>query len=168
MDEITLTEAGWAWKVQSFTFWSSGSSKFIAYTKNSNICHRLNFHRNSIFFFEMLVTMSSITINNNWNYQKLPKTANLKSTIPLRYSSPHVNRQYLRDSSPYCNRQYSWHRSSYYNSQYLAQFPLRIIIASTNNARLKSGKRTEAKKRGLNMKSKAGTKKPRRQDGQNV
>ena len=27
--------------------------------------------------------MSSITINNNWNYQKLPKTANLRSTIPL-------------------------------------------------------------------------------------
>ena len=28
--------------------------------------------------------MSSITINNNWNYQKLPKTANFKSTLPLK------------------------------------------------------------------------------------
>ena len=38
------------------------------------------------FFFEMLVTMSSITINNNWNYQKITKTANLKVNDPLNLS----------------------------------------------------------------------------------
>ena len=32
----------------------------------------------------MLVTMSSITINNNWNYQKITKTANLKVNDPLK------------------------------------------------------------------------------------
>ena len=38
--------------------------------KHSNTCHAFNFHRKLI-FFDMLVTMSSIRINNNWNYQNL-------------------------------------------------------------------------------------------------
>ena len=30
MDEVTLTEAGWVWKIHNFTFFDiSGSSKFI-------------------------------------------------------------------------------------------------------------------------------------------
>ena len=45
---------------------------------------RAQFSSEFNFFFEMLVTMSSITINNNWNYQKLLKTANLIVNDPLK------------------------------------------------------------------------------------
>ena len=44
----------------------SGSSKIHRIHKHSNTCHVLNFHRN------MIVTMSSIRINNNLKIQKPP------------------------------------------------------------------------------------------------
>ena len=66
IDEITLTEAGWAWKIQNFIFAISGSSKFIAYT-NIQIYVMGSIFIVIIFFFEMHATMSSITINNCWN-----------------------------------------------------------------------------------------------------
>ena len=83
-NEITLTQAGWAWKVQNFIFcyfWQLKIHRTHKHT-HSNLCHGLNFHRKLIFFL-ILVTMSSIRINNNWNYQKMLITA---STTPiLRY-----------------------------------------------------------------------------------
>ena len=39
--------------------------------KHWNTCRAFNFHQHFFSFFEMLVTMSSIRINNNWNYQNL-------------------------------------------------------------------------------------------------
>ena len=68
MDEITLTEAGWAWKVQNFTFLPFPQNS--SHTQILNTCHGLNFHRNLIFFFKMPVTMFSIKLNNNWKVQK--------------------------------------------------------------------------------------------------
>ena len=53
----------------------SGSSKIIAYTNIQIHVTRSIFIVNWFFFFEMLVTMSSIRINNNWNYQNLLITA---------------------------------------------------------------------------------------------
>ena len=46
----------------------SGSSKFIAYT---NIQVHVTCSIFIVIFFKMLVTMSSIRINHNWNYPKL-------------------------------------------------------------------------------------------------
>ena len=47
----------------------SGSSKFIANT-NIQIHVTCSIFIINIYFFEMLITMSSIRINNNWNYPK--------------------------------------------------------------------------------------------------
>ena len=66
-------------KSKIWFFAISVSSKIHRIHKHSNTCHALNFHRN--FFFEMLVTMFSIRINNNWNNQN---TANYHRTIPLK------------------------------------------------------------------------------------
>ena len=59
-------ETGWAWKVQNITFLPFLALKFIAYTN-----------------IQIHVTGSSITINNNWNYQK---TADYCRTVPLMYN----------------------------------------------------------------------------------
>ena len=56
----------------------SGSSKFIAYTNIQIHVTRSIFYRKLIFL--MLVTMSSIRINNNWNYENLLIT-NVRSPL---------------------------------------------------------------------------------------
>ena len=61
-----------------FLFWQL---KIHRIYKKFKCMSRAQFSLELDFFFEMLVTMSSITINSNWNFQKIPKTANLKSTI---------------------------------------------------------------------------------------
>ena len=48
--EITLTEAGWAWKVKNFTFFPFLAAQNLLQHKHSNTCHGLNFHQNLIFF----------------------------------------------------------------------------------------------------------------------
>ena len=58
LDEITPTDAGWAWspelqkipKNSTSFFETSGSSKIHPTDKHSNTCHELNFHRKLIFF----------------------------------------------------------------------------------------------------------------------
>ena len=64
-------------KLQFFAI--SASSKFIAYT-NIQIQVMGSIFIVIWFFFEMLVTMFSIRINNNWKVQKTPI---YDSTIPL-------------------------------------------------------------------------------------
>ena len=59
----------------------SGSLKFIAYT-NIQIHVTGSIFILIWFFFKMLVTMSSIRLNNNWKVQKTPFYG---STIPLKY-----------------------------------------------------------------------------------
>ena len=58
----------------------SGSSKFIVNINVQINVTRSIFIINIFFWGDMLVTMSSIGINNNWKYQK---TANYRRTIPL-------------------------------------------------------------------------------------
>ena len=53
------------------------AQKFIAH-KHSNTSHGLNFHHKLIFL--MLITISYIRINNNWNYQNM---LIIYRTIPL-------------------------------------------------------------------------------------
>ena len=80
MDEITLTEAAWAWKIQNFTFnfrAISGSSKIITY-KNIQIHVRGSISIVN-WFFSLNARLYSIRISNNWNYQN---TANYLQTIP--------------------------------------------------------------------------------------
>ena len=75
MDEITLTEAGWYLKSPKFTFLTFLATQNSSYTQTFKYISRAQF---SLYFdfFLMLITMSSIRINNNLNYQKHPKTAN--------------------------------------------------------------------------------------------
>ena len=79
----------------------SGSSKFTANT-NIQIYVTGSIFIVIWFFFEMLVTMSSFRINNNWNYQ----IANLK------YNDPHKLRThpYTRHRLP--THTYTLHRQS--------------------------------------------------------
>ena len=58
-----------------------GAQKFIAYTNIQIHVTCSIFIVNCFLFLEMLVSMSSIRSNNNWNYQKMIITA---STVPLR------------------------------------------------------------------------------------
>ena len=67
------TNSGWnnpnSCRSKILFFAISDSSKMNCTLKHSNTCHWVNFHC-SVFFFEMRITMSSIRINNSWNYQK--------------------------------------------------------------------------------------------------
>ena len=88
LKQLLLTKYGWNnWgrlglknpKLHFFDI--SGSSKFIVNINvQINVTHSI-FIRFRFFFIEMLVTMSSITINNYWNYEQ---TANYRRTFPLR------------------------------------------------------------------------------------
>ena len=73
INEITLTHTGLTWKVKNFIFCHFWQLKIHRTHKHLNTCHGLNFHRKLTLLFLMLLTMSSIRINNNWNYQKTPK-----------------------------------------------------------------------------------------------
>ena len=77
LKQLLLTKYGWNnpnWgrlglKSPRFNFFAiSGSSKFIAYT-NIQIYVTGSIFIGIRYFFEMLVTMSSITMNNYWNDQ---------------------------------------------------------------------------------------------------
>ena len=48
---ITLTEAGWAWKFQNFTFCHFWELKNHRMHKHSTSCHAFNFHRKLIFSY---------------------------------------------------------------------------------------------------------------------
>ena len=78
MDEITLTEAGWAWKIQNFTFLTFLAAQNSSHTQTFKYMSRVQFSSYFFLFLQMLVTMSYIRINKNWNYQK---TANYDKTI---------------------------------------------------------------------------------------
>ena len=52
---------------QKCYFLPSGSSKIHRTYKHSYTCHGLNFYRKDIFFL-LLLTMSSIRINNSWKF----------------------------------------------------------------------------------------------------
>ena len=64
MDEITQLRQVRPEKSKTSFFCHFWQLKIHRIHTHSNICHGLNFHRNLIRFFQMLVTMSSITINN--------------------------------------------------------------------------------------------------------
>ena len=80
MDEI-ITHGGWVWKVQNFIFCHFWQLKNLSHTQTFKYMSRINYHRTFFFWGEMLITMSSIRINNNWNYQK---TANYSHMVPIR------------------------------------------------------------------------------------
>ena len=83
MDEITLTEVDWAWKVQIFTFLPFLVAQNSSHTQTFKYKSRAQFSSQLLlyFFLEMRATMSSITINNYWKVQKTPIYG---STILLR------------------------------------------------------------------------------------
>ena len=60
---------------QLHSFWHFWQLKIHRKYKHSNKCQAFNFQRKLLLFFEMLLTMSSIRINNNWKYQNLLITA---------------------------------------------------------------------------------------------
>ena len=78
MDEITLTEPGWAWKVQNFTFCHFWQLNIHLIHKHSNKCHTLNFHPKLIVFKCSSQCPLSESIKN-----EITKTANLKYNDPL-------------------------------------------------------------------------------------
>ena len=82
MDEITLTEAGWAWKVKNFTFLPFLAAQNSSHTQTCKYCHGLNFHCNLIFFNARINVLYQ-----NQHQLKFPKIANyclkFKSMIPL-------------------------------------------------------------------------------------
>ena len=73
MDEITLTQAGWAWKVKNFIFAISGNSKFRCTNKHSNTCHGINFYCKLIF----LNAPNNVLYQNQFQLQ-LPKSTNYR------------------------------------------------------------------------------------------
>ena len=59
-------------KIQNFIFLPFLAAQNASHTQTMKYRSRVQFHCKFLFlFFEMLVTMSSIRINNNWNYQNL-------------------------------------------------------------------------------------------------
>ena len=117
MDEITLTHVGWAWEVQNLFFFAiSGSSKIDRTHKHSNTCQELNFHW-KVIFLKNARNMSSIRINNNWNYQNTLITA-----TPFRLTLYAFN-QHLWASNPA--------RLSVHSLHDLCELPFAQTLSST-------------------------------------
>ena len=113
-----------------------GSSKIHGTHKHSNTCHGLNFHCKLI-FFEMLVTMSSIRINNNWNYQK---NTNYHHRIP--FSSPDL--LYIVRGNGYFSQAVGdtsfplWHGHKERKNTYIKRSSVRVVCKRQNTRLAKS------------------------------